>query len=75
MTKPEIEQRILQQSSQLPAEMLLEVLNFMEFLAAKKGWQRPFQEDDDWKQDFLSISQWAVTEQDVAIRSWNIEPL
>ncbi len=75
MTKLEIEQRMLRQSSQLPAEMLLEVLDFMEFPAAKKERQRPFQGGNDWKQDFLFISQWTVTEQDVAIRSWNIEPL
>ena len=28
---------------------------------------------NDWKEDFLSISQWDITEKDVKIKSWQIE--
>ena len=29
--------------------------------------------EDNWKQDFLSVSQWNITEEDVKIKSWLIE--
>lgn len=29
--------------------------------------------EDGWEQDFLSISQWDITEEDVKIKSWQIE--
>ncbi len=29
--------------------------------------------EDGWKQDFLSVSQWDITEEDVKIKSWQIE--
>ncbi len=33
----------------------------------------PFKDSTDWKQDFLAVSQWDVTEEDVKVHSWTIE--
>jgi len=30
-------------------------------------------DSDDWKEDFRSISQWEITEEEVKIQSWPIE--
>ena len=32
-----------------------------------------FQGSDAWKEDFRSVSQWDITEEDTKVRSWNIE--
>jgi hypothetical protein len=33
----------------------------------------PTDDKNLWKQDFLSVSQWDITEEDVKIPSWKIE--
>ena len=33
----------------------------------------PVADSDEWKQDFLAVSQWDITEEDIKIRSWPIE--
>ena len=73
MTRTEMTTRLFTQSQRLPEDVLLEVLDFMEFIAARRGVMTETAMKDEWKRDFLSISQWDVTEQDVAISSWKIE--
>ncbi len=33
----------------------------------------PLDDKNLWKQDFLSVSQWEITEKDIKIPSWKIE--
>jgi len=33
----------------------------------------PVADSDEWKKDFLSVSQWNITEEDIRIQSWPIE--
>lgn len=35
----------------------------------------PMQNNDGWKEDFLSISQWDITEEEVKVKSWRLEEL
>jgi hypothetical protein len=35
--------------------------------------ETPNAEAETWKQDLLSISQWDISEKDVAVSSWKIE--
>ena len=33
----------------------------------------PIDKNDDWKNDFLSVSQWKITEEDIRMKSWPIQ--
>ncbi len=35
----------------------------------------PVKEPDGWQEDFLAVSQWDITEEEVKITSWPIEKL
>jgi hypothetical protein len=73
MTRTEVETRLVEKCRALPLDILEETLDFMEFVAAKRLCPSPSNQNRSWQQDFLSISQWNVTEEEIAIRSWQIK--
>ncbi|NOS89760.1 MAG: hypothetical protein HOP34_14690 [Methylococcaceae bacterium] len=70
MQKQDIARAIYQKAQQLPAEDLETVLQFVEFVQFKN---RKNPKLPGWQQDFLTISQWDINENDNALTSWPIQ--
>lgn len=72
MNRTEFEQQFLQKSRQVPLDILKEMLDFMDFMANRSK-DATDNQNNAWKDDFKSISQWDITEQEVSMKSWKIE--
>lgn len=77
MNRSEIRERIVRESASLPDDVLLEVADFMEFVAsrrAQKATKLPAPIDlEEWKTDFRSVSVWSEQDDDIKVASWQIE--